>query len=94
MLEWISSNTEWIFSGVGVAIITAVAGLFWRRRPHANRQDTHGGGPGGNAEVLGDGEARGGKGGTSGPFGPGGKGGDARVKGSGKAVGGAGGNGE
>lgn len=51
------------------------------------------GGVGGSAEVIGDGEARGGKGGHSGPFGPGGKGGDARVIGRGKAKGGEGGDG-
>lgn len=51
------------------------------------------GGQGGNAEVIGDGEAFGGKGGNSGSFGPGGKGGNARVIGGGKAKGGDGGNG-
>ena len=51
------------------------------------------GGAGGDAEVVGDGEARGGKGGHSGSFGPGGKGGSARVIGTGKAVGGGGGDG-
>lgn len=51
------------------------------------------GGTGGDAEVIGDGEARGGKGGNSGMFGPGGKGGNARVIGTGKAKGGAGGHG-
>lgn len=51
------------------------------------------GGPGGVAEAIGDGEARGGKGGNSGSFGPGGKGGSARAIGSGKAKGGEGGNG-
>lgn len=51
------------------------------------------GGPGGSAEVIGDGEARGGNGGNSGMFGPGGKGGNARVIGTGVAKGGEGGNG-
>lgn len=51
------------------------------------------GGNGGSAEVIGTGEARGGKGGKSGSYGPGGNGGSASVKGSGKAIGGDGGNG-
>lgn len=58
-----------------------------------SRGDEQSGGQGGDAEVIGDGEAYGGKGGHSGTFGPGGKGGNARVVGSGKAKGGSGGNG-
>ncbi|EGQ8024557.1 hypothetical protein [Vibrio vulnificus] len=63
-----------------------------RRRSEADKS-TSSGGLGGNAEVIGDGEARGGKGGCSGSFGPGGNGGDAKVIGKGKAIGGSGGNG-
>lgn len=100
MIAWIDANMEWLFSGAGVAAISAalatisaVVVFIWKRWCRVTPQDVHSGGAGGNAEVIGSGEARGGRGGNSGPFGPGGKGGDARVRGRGKAVGGTGGNG-
>lgn len=80
--------------GVAMAFIGAVLViLVFRRVLKSTDRLASAGGAGGNAEVIGDGEARGGKGGSSGPFGPGGNGGNARVRGAGKAVGGAGGNG-
>jgi len=94
MMELLEGNYKWLFSGVGGTVLLGLAGLFWKRRRQPVERPTHSGGDGGNAEVVGDGEARGGKGGSSGPFGPGGKGGDARVSGAGKAVGGGGGSGK
>lgn len=94
IFEWVSENKEWLFSGIGVLAISTlgwIARCLWFR-PSAT--SAHEGGTGGSAEVIGDGEARGGKGGNSGLFGPGGKGGDARVVGTGKAIGGSGGNGK
>lgn len=69
---------------LGLVAILIFAGIKSKRSP---------GGAGGTAEVIGGGEARGGKGGHAGSFGPGGKGGDARVDGKGKAIGGEGGDG-
>lgn len=80
--------------GVAMAFIGAVLVIcVFRRVLSSIDRLISSGGAGGNAEVIGEGEARGGKGGNSGPFGPGGNGGSARVSGTGKAVGGAGGNG-
>jgi hypothetical protein len=30
MMDWIASNKEWVFSGVGVAIITVIGGVILR----------------------------------------------------------------
>ena len=90
MLQWISHNREWLFSGIGVSLIVLFP-KFWKHRPISQRA----GGAGGNAQIImGEGEAQGGKGGTGGgTFGPGGKGGNARIiGGKGKAVGGEGGS--
>ena len=90
MLTWLENNKQWVFDGIGVmvlgALVALIKRLFFRKRDG-------GGGAGGTAEVIGDGEARGGKGGNSGSFGSGGKGGNARVAGTGKAMGGDGGKG-
>ena len=32
MIEYIIENKEWIFSGIGVLIITAIWGLFYKRK--------------------------------------------------------------
>ena len=32
MLDWISDNLEWLFSGVGVVVLVTVARRFWRAR--------------------------------------------------------------
>ncbi len=73
---------------IGAVVIVIALALLLR----TNDRLTSSGGQGGSAEVIGDGEARGGNGGNSGSFGPGGNGGNASVRGSGKATGGAGGN--
>jgi len=84
-----STNT-----GVAVIFICAVTFiLVYRRVLKSIDHLSSSGGSGGAAEVIGNGEARGGKGGNSGSFGPGGSGGNARVDGGGKAIGGSGGNG-
>jgi hypothetical protein len=31
MLEWISNNEEWLFSGIGGAVVISVVGFFLRR---------------------------------------------------------------
>lgn len=31
-LEWIIENKEWLFSGIGVTILVAIAGLFIRNK--------------------------------------------------------------
>ncbi|AWF80360.1 hypothetical protein BTJ40_05790 [Microbulbifer sp. A4B17] len=80
--------------GVAIAFIGVVLiGIVLSRVLLSVDRSTLSGGLGGNAEVIGDGEARGGKGGSSGSFGPGGNGGNAKVIGKGKAIGGDGGNG-
>ena len=79
-----------IFIGVGIAIYTSYIFLKIRKLDTCLAPK---GGAGGNANVIGCGEALGGKGGNSGSFGPGGKGGNANVIGTGKAKGGAGGDG-
>jgi len=33
MWDWIQSNVEWVFSGVGVAAASAIAALLYRRKP-------------------------------------------------------------
>jgi uncharacterized membrane protein YgcG len=81
--------------GIAFAIIGAIL-FVYISRPIFRSIDSVSpvGGEGGSAEVIGDGEAYGGRGGNSGSFGPGGNGGNASVRGSGKAKGGAGGNGK
>jgi len=32
MREWITNNKEWVFSGVGVAVLAGVFGLFRNRK--------------------------------------------------------------
>jgi hypothetical protein len=32
MMDWLWINRQWVFSGVGVAVVAGVIGLFWRRR--------------------------------------------------------------
>lgn len=43
MWNWILANKEWLFSGVGVAVVTAVIGILWRlgvlRVPRINSPD-------------------------------------------------------
>lgn len=80
-----------IFVGISIAIYTSYIVLKVRQLDACLAPK---GGAGGNANVIGNGEALGGKGGNSGSFGPGGKGGNANVIGSGKAKGGAGGDGK
>jgi membrane protein implicated in regulation of membrane protease activity len=31
IINWLSSNKEWIFSGIGVAVISTIVALFFRR---------------------------------------------------------------
>jgi hypothetical protein len=77
--------------GLSMVFIGAMLVLFVSVR--AFKLQGPSGGVGGSAKVIGDGDARGGKGGNSGSFGPGGRGGDAHVFGSGRAKGGEGGDG-
>ena len=37
ILQFILDNKEWIFSGVGVAIVVAVAGYFFRKKSGINQ---------------------------------------------------------
>ncbi|MCG7947618.1 MAG: hypothetical protein N0C84_14865 [Candidatus Thiodiazotropha taylori] len=37
IIQYVTDNKEWIFSGVGVAIIVAVAGLFFRKKSDINQ---------------------------------------------------------
>ncbi len=94
MFDWMGDDVKWVFSGIGVFVLSILVAVVWHflKRRSAGHNDRTGG-AGGDAEVIGTGEARGGKGGKSGSFGPGGRGGNARVNGSGKAIGGEGGDG-
>ena len=31
LLKWLDANKDWLFSGAGVAVLTAIAGFVWRR---------------------------------------------------------------
>lgn len=42
-MEWLSSNAMWVFSGFGVAIPLAIAGLFFSRQNKKNSQTQKGG---------------------------------------------------
>lgn len=100
-MQWFVGNKEWLFSGIGVFILSLIVSFVISRKRRAQQLQESGGhsiiyqtgGDGGKAEVIGKGEARGGRGGNAGSFGVGGKGGDARVVGDGKATGGGAGNG-
>jgi len=100
-MQWFVDNKEWLFSGIGVFVLSLFVAFVVSRKRRAQLSQEPGdlsliyqtGGDGGKAEVIGKGEARGGRGGNAGSFGVGGKGGDARVVGAGKATGGAAGNG-
>ena len=37
IINWLNSNKEWIFSGIGVAIISVVVTLFFKRS-HSKKQ--------------------------------------------------------
>jgi hypothetical protein len=41
-VAWILESKEWIFSGMGVAIISGVIALIWRRRGGVNQNQTSG----------------------------------------------------
>ena len=30
-MEWIINNTEWIFSGIGVTVVSLIVGLLWKK---------------------------------------------------------------
>ncbi len=32
IIEWLKANKEWVFSGVGIAIISAILGIIFRKR--------------------------------------------------------------
>jgi len=40
MLDWLCQNLQWVFSGVGVAIVTAIVGVIWKRRRKVATQQT------------------------------------------------------
>ncbi len=42
VIAWVWENTEWIFGGVGVAIISGVIALVWRRRSGPSQSQTSG----------------------------------------------------
>lgn len=100
-MQWFDDNKDWLFSGIGVFVLGLVFRFVVSRKRRAQLSQEPGGrslkyqvgGDGGKAEVLGNGQALGGRGGNAGSFGVGGKGGDARVVGAGKATGGEAGNG-
>ena len=87
--DFSSTSVGVVISFMGVVFVALVLRRVLKLVDHA----VSSGGTGGAAEVVGDGEARGGRGGKSGKFGPGGDGGSTRVRGTGKAEGGAGGDG-
>jgi hypothetical protein len=38
-MNWINENMEWIFSGVGVAIITFIYNFFFQKKPVSQKQN-------------------------------------------------------
>lgn len=42
MLSWLVDNKEWVFGGVGVAIVTGLIALFTRRRGNGEQRQTSG----------------------------------------------------
>ncbi len=32
MLDWLMKNKEWVFSGIGVAVLTAIVGWIWSKK--------------------------------------------------------------
>ena len=98
MFQWTLENKEWLFSGFGIAVFSAI---FWfvrsavrRNRSGSSIELQNGGGAGGNAEIIeGEGEAFGGRGGRGNAVSSGGSGGDARIVGGrGRVIGGEGGD--
>ncbi len=41
MVEWLMDNIEWLFSGVGVVIITFVIGKIWKKNSKAKKNKLH-----------------------------------------------------
>jgi len=46
-LDWLDTNKEWVFSGVGLIVIAAVVKLiilpFWKNRDGGTKMEQHGG---------------------------------------------------
>ena len=40
-MHWILANKEWIFSGIGVAIIGGIIGLIWKRKAGQSQRGGH-----------------------------------------------------
>jgi len=39
-MKWILENKEWLFSGIGVAIILGLVNYFWKRKPKKGSTET------------------------------------------------------
>lgn len=39
-MNWIIENKEWLFSGVGVAIVAALISFFWKKKAKSKKPDT------------------------------------------------------
>lgn len=51
MIDWIISNREWVFSGVGVAVVTAVLSLI-RKKQDKNKDATKTATAGANSMII------------------------------------------
>ncbi|WP_320043502.1 hypothetical protein [uncultured Desulfobacter sp.] len=52
MFDWINKNKTWLFSGVGVAIITAALSLFWNKNQNINVPNQSSFANGGDSSVV------------------------------------------
>lgn len=42
MLDWIVKNVEWVFSGIGVLVISVIGGMVFKKEKNANQNISSG----------------------------------------------------
>ncbi|MCE1273400.1 MAG: hypothetical protein LWW75_02605 [Chlorobiales bacterium] len=43
IMDWIIQNAEWVFSGIGVAVITGIASLIFKKKGASSKQSIRSG---------------------------------------------------
>jgi hypothetical protein len=57
VVQWLIDNKEWVFSGVGVALIAGLVGLYFRSRSGGQSQYQRSGDNSTNIQIGGNGTA-------------------------------------
>jgi hypothetical protein len=42
VIDWVVENRQWVFSGIGVAVVVAVSRLIWRHRSEGIQEQSGG----------------------------------------------------